>query len=119
VVEVRTRAARGVRAAFAAGRLGLADLVMVSFPASEVLRAHEAGDQTRSRRAFDLHLTLCEPLREWYSVVEKADPGRVVWSFLATGVPAAASVRPMRSDGALLRSPVGEPADSGMRAGRG
>lgn len=93
---------RGVRAAFAAGQLGRADLVLVSVPGLEVLRLQKVGDQTRSRRAFDLHLTLCGPLREWYSAVEAADPGRVVWSFPATGVPAAASVRPERSDGALL-----------------
>jgi hypothetical protein len=92
---------RGVRAAFAAGRLGLADLVLVSVPAPEVLRAQKDADRTRRRRAFDLHLSLCEPLRDWYSAVERADPGRVVWSFPAA-VPASATARPGRSSGALL-----------------
>jgi nicotinamide riboside kinase len=93
---------RQVRAAFAAGRLGLADLVLVSIPSSSALRRQRAGDRTRRRRTFDLHETLAGPLREWYAAVEAVGPGRVVWSFPATGVPSWPGVRPHRSDGALL-----------------
>jgi len=84
---------RQVRAAFAAGRLGLADLVIVSIPSSSALRRQKAGDRTRRRHTFDLHETLAEPLREWYSAVEAVGPGRVVRSFPATGVPAWPGVR--------------------------
>jgi hypothetical protein len=93
---------RHAQAAFAAGRLGLTDLVLVSIPSLEVLRQRQAGDHTRRRRSFDLHATLGEPLREWNRAVELADPGRVVWSFPTAGVPARADRRSQRSDPALL-----------------
>jgi hypothetical protein len=96
------RELRGVRAAFAAGRLGLADLVLISIPPPEVLRRQKVGDSSRRRRTFDLHVRLGEPLREWYSAFDMADPGRVVWSFPAAGVPAGLVARPRRSDGAVL-----------------
>lgn len=93
---------RGVRAAFAAGQLGFADLVLICVPPPEVLRRQRAGDQSRRRRAFDLHVRLCEPLREWYSACDEVDPGRVVWSFPTAGVPTSVSARSRRSDSALL-----------------
>ncbi|ALL79568.1 hypothetical protein AD006_30650 (plasmid) [Pseudonocardia sp. EC080610-09] len=93
---------RWVRAAFAAGRLGLADLVLVAVPSPEVLRRQKVGDSSRRRRSFDLHLRLREPLREWYSALDAVGPGRVVWSFPAPGVPTSVGVRARRSDSDLL-----------------
>jgi hypothetical protein len=93
---------RCVREALAASRLGFPDLVLVSIPPLHVLRSHDAADTTRQRRSFDLHAKLSEPLREWYTAVERAEPGRVVWSLPATGVPVTTSGRVQRCDPALL-----------------
>jgi hypothetical protein len=68
---------RETREAIAAGRLGFADVALVSIPSVAVLRTRKAADPTRQRRAFDLHARLREPLREWYTAVERAEPGRV------------------------------------------
>lgn len=65
------------RRAFEADRLGFADLVLVSIPDLETLRVRKAGDPTRSRRSFELHAQLREPLQEWYRAVERLEPGRV------------------------------------------
>ena len=93
---------RYTREALMAARLGFADMVLVSIPALDVLRSLRATDMSRQRRSFDLHEKLREPLREWYSAVELADPGRVVWSWPATGVPTTAQERPQRCDPAML-----------------
>ena len=93
---------RYVRKALAASRLGFTDMVLVSIPPLHVLRSHKATDMTRQRRSFDLHVKLREPLREWYTAVELAEPGRVVWSWPPTGVPITADERPQRCDPALL-----------------
>jgi hypothetical protein len=93
---------RHVRTAFATACLGFTDMVLVSIPPLHVLRSHNATDVTRRRRSFDLHAKLREPLREWYSAVELAEPGRVVWSWPLTGVPATLDERPQRSDPLLL-----------------
>jgi hypothetical protein len=93
---------RYVRAAFANSTLGLADLVLVSTPSLQVLRAQRAADTTRCRRSFELHATLAEPLREWYRAVELAEPGRVVWSWPPSGVPITMARRSDRCDLALL-----------------
>jgi hypothetical protein len=93
---------RYVREALATGRLGFTDMVLVSIPPLHVLRSHQATDMTRQRRSFDLHAELGEPLREWYSAVELAEPGRVLWSWPTTGVPITLGERPKRCDPALL-----------------
>jgi hypothetical protein len=49
------------RTAFAAHRLGLADVVLLSIPPLEVLRQRRDGDPTRRRRQFDLHVRLGAP----------------------------------------------------------
>ena len=86
------RELRYVRDALAAAQLGFADMVLISIPPLQVLNRHKATDTTRQRRSFDLHAKLGEPLREWYSAVELAEPGRVV-------VLAATGVRPPRVRG--------------------
>jgi hypothetical protein len=88
------------RAAFAREELGLPDAVVVSIPSLELLVQRRRGDPTRSRRSFELHARLAEPLREWYGAVDGINPGRVTWSFpdeLVTPGP-----RPRRCDPALL-----------------
>jgi hypothetical protein len=93
---------RYAREALTAARLGFTDFVLVSIPPVHVLRTHKAADMARQRRSFDLHVKLGEPLREWYSAVERAEPGRVVWSWPTTGVPITLGERPQRCDPALL-----------------
>ena len=92
-----------VRRAFAAGTLGLADLVLVSIPSLETLQRQRNADPTRRRRHFDLHSQLGEHLRTWYAGVDALDPGRVIWELPAEGVPAdVPQPRDQRSDLALL-----------------
>jgi hypothetical protein len=80
------RAARDAsRRMFAAQRLGIADLILVRIPDQAVLAQQKAADQTRTRRNFELHRQLAEPLREWYRAVSELDAARVRWSFPATG----------------------------------
>lgn len=99
---------RYTREAVAAGRLGFADVALVSIPPVHVLRIRRAADPARQRRSFDLHAQLREPLREWYTAVERAEPGTVVWSWPADAVPIKQSRRALRSDPALLDSIIGQ-----------
>lgn len=82
------------RAEFAAGRLGLADVVLCAIPAADELAAQRAGDATRARRRFALHSRLGEPLREWYQAVDALDPGRVLWEHPSGGLDAVAGIAP-------------------------
>ncbi|MBB5957344.1 hypothetical protein FHS29_003937 [Saccharothrix tamanrassetensis] len=75
------------RTAFAAGLLGLADAVFVSIPPLEVLRQHKDADPTRRRRHFDLHARLGDSLRQWYTTVDRLDPGRGIWNLPPDGIP--------------------------------
>jgi hypothetical protein len=95
---------RYVREALVTARLGFTDLVLVSIPPLHVLRSHQASDTARQRRSFDRHAKLGEPLREWYSAVERAEPGRVAWSWSwpTSGVSATAREWLQRCDPALL-----------------
>ena len=65
-------------------RLGIADLILCSIPDDDALRRQRESDPTRSRRNFELHRRLAEPLREWYAALEAVDPPRVEWAFPAT-----------------------------------
>lgn len=76
-----------VREAFRAGRLGLADAVLVALPDLETLRRQRDGDPTRRRRNFAAHVQLREPLEQWYRAVDRVDPGRVIWQLPADGLP--------------------------------
>lgn len=91
-----------VREAVIAECLGFADLVLLSIPPVDVLRSQKVSDSGRRRRSFELHARLAEPLREWYSAVERAEPGRVVWSWPAPGVPIIGIERAQRCLPALL-----------------
>jgi hypothetical protein len=90
------------RDALVGGRLGMADLVLVSVPPADVLRARRAADMTRRRRSFDVHVELARPLREWYAAVEQADPGGVVWAWPDGGVLRDSSRRKRLGSLALL-----------------
>jgi hypothetical protein len=91
-----------VRQALVTERLGFADVVLVSIPPVHVLRRRKASDAGRRRRSFELYARLAEPLREWYSAVERAEPGRVSWSWPTPGVPMIGTERARRCDPALL-----------------
>ena len=74
--------------AFAEGRLGLTDLILVQIPPAEELRRRRERDRAetgRRRGSFELHHELGAPLREWYESVERLEPGRVRWSFPTAG----------------------------------
>lgn len=75
------------RRAFAAGRLGLADLVLIAVPEQATLVERRAGDWTRTRHNFERHLQLAAPLAEWYEAVQRLDPGRVIWELPTHGMP--------------------------------
>lgn len=91
------------RLAFVAGRLGFADLVLVSIPPLKTLRAYREADRSRGRSHFDLHAQLSSPLREWYEAVDALEPGHVIWHLPAAGLPAALPTpRRHRSDPARL-----------------
>ncbi|MGA2828530.1 MAG: hypothetical protein ABSF03_20700 [Streptosporangiaceae bacterium] len=78
---------KATRAAVAAGRLGFADLVLVSLPSPEELRRRRDADPARRRRNFELHARLIEPLRAWYQAVERVEPARVHWGLPSDGLP--------------------------------
>ncbi|MGC4994492.1 hypothetical protein [Nocardia salmonicida] len=98
-----------VRDAFAQGRLGFPDVVLLSIPDAQQLVARRAGDPTRRRRHFDLHARLSEPLAEWYAALDRLDSGRVVDGFpTALDLDALAPPRPDRHNLDLLDSMVDE-----------
>ena len=68
-----------------AGRLGFADLVLCEIPDLNVLQSRQDGDRTRTRRNFDLHVHLAEPLRRWYETMDELEPGRVRWTLPPDG----------------------------------
>ena len=91
--------ARINREYFEAGRLGFADLVLCDIPDPEVLRSRRDGDPTRTRRNFDLHVRLAEPLRRWYGTMDRLEPGRVRWALPPGGsIPDPPPPRTGRSD---------------------
>jgi hypothetical protein len=74
------------REAVADRRLGIADLVLVSFPPMAELWRRREADTTRRRRNFERHVQLAEPLRDWYSTLDRVCPGRVRWHLPSHGV---------------------------------
>jgi hypothetical protein len=69
------------RDAIAAKRIGIADLVLCNVPEPSVLEVRKERDTTRTRRSFELHRRLGEPLEEWYGALRQLDPERVQWGF--------------------------------------
>lgn len=100
--------ARINRDLFEAGRLGFADLVLCAIPDREVLRRRRDGDHTRTRRNFDLHVRLAEPLYHWYAALNQIDPGRVRWSLPSDGsIADPPLLRMNRSDPSLFDQLLG------------
>ncbi|OBZ95505.1 hypothetical protein ADU59_12430 [Pararhizobium polonicum] len=67
------------RAAFAARRLGFADLYLVKKIDAAVARLQSDGDTKRLRDKFDLHVRLQEPLIAWYQSLDRVLPECVLW----------------------------------------
>ena len=65
-------------AAVAAGALAFPDLYVALDATEARLRARRAGDATRTRRHFEQHLRLVEPLRRWFAALASAAPERVL-----------------------------------------
>ena len=92
------------REAFARDRYALADLFLVSDISMDELYRRRAGDATRTRRNFDVHVQLRDSLLGWYRAIDALEPGRVTFGLPDGGVPAhmlALGPRRERS-GALL-----------------
>lgn len=85
-----------VREAMLSRRIGFADAVLLTAPDEAILRIQKDGDLTRSRRSFELHVRLREPLQEWYEVLERLRPGTVIRGLPTAGVE---DLRTMRSEG--------------------
>lgn len=94
-----------VRSQFAAGDLGLADLVLYSDPGEDELRRRKASDKTRSRRNFERNTALRLHFLRWYRALSALDPARVIWEHPAGGLSdhhLALGSRPSRSGPELL-----------------
>lgn len=74
------------RSMFEKKSLGLADLFLISIPPKDQLVAQKTGDQTRTRRSFELHAKLSAPLRTWYENIALLDTARVEWKHPANGL---------------------------------
>ena len=110
------------RDGFAAGELGLPDLIFFAELDAETLERRRASDPTRRRRRFRLHLELQPLFVEWWQAVDALDPGRVVWRHPVD----AAELRPLAPrttrtgaelfDSMLALATTGRPNDSeGLR----
>lgn len=85
------------RPVFGAGRLGIADLILVTIPDRDELIRRRNEDDSRRRRKFDLHAQLTPALAEWYGAIEELDPGRVIWRLPLEGLPGKFPSREPRS----------------------
>jgi hypothetical protein len=99
-----TTALEASRPVFAEGRLGLADLMLVTIPDRDTVIRRRAGDARRRRRGFGLHVQLTPALAEWYRAIEQLDPGRVIWHLPAEGLPGKLPPREPRSGIQLLNA---------------
>lgn len=74
------------RDAFATGRYALADAFLVSDLDVTTLRARREADPSRTRRNFERHVLLRDSLLRWYGVIDRVEPGRVVFGLPAGGL---------------------------------
>jgi len=84
------------RDAIADGRIGFADAYLVKPIEPWRARQQRNADPTRSRRNFELHVNLLEPLAKWYEALEAVLPGAVSWNLPEAGL-SSLSVRGNRS----------------------
>ena len=73
------------RDAIAAGRIGFADAYLVKPIDPKRARQQRDSDPTRSRRNFELHVKLLDPLMTWYRALESVLPGAVIWGLPEDG----------------------------------
>jgi hypothetical protein len=74
------------REAFASGRQALADLFLVSDIDEATLRTRRDADPSRTRRNFERHVRVRDPLLRWYRAIDRLEPGRVVFGLPETGI---------------------------------
>jgi len=74
------------REAIAACRIGFADAYLVKPIDPRRARQQRDADPTRSRRNFELHVKLLEPLMTWYRALEAVLPGAVIWDLPENGL---------------------------------
>lgn len=74
------------RDAIADGRIGFADAYLVKPIDPQRARRQRDADPTRSRRNFELHVKLLEPLMTWYRALETVLPGAVTWELPEDGI---------------------------------
>jgi hypothetical protein len=74
------------RDAIAHGRIGLADAYFVQSIDAQRARRQREADLTRTRRNFELHVRLLEPLMTWYRALETVLPGTVIWELPEDGL---------------------------------
>ena len=75
------------REAFSAHRYALADVYLIADVDEATLRARRDADTTRTRRNFERHVRLREPVLRWYRAIDALEPGRVRFGLPATGLP--------------------------------
>lgn len=79
-------------------QLGFADRIFFLEPTETVVRRQRASDRTRSRRNFEIHVRLYEPLRCWYVLLESLSSGTVVFNAHQTQDPVSTHSRADRYD---------------------
>ena len=79
-------ASGATRAAIANEALGFAAIYLVKCIDPHLARQQRDADPTRSRRNFDLHIKLHDPLMAWYQALEQLMPGAIIWHFPVDGL---------------------------------
>ncbi len=74
------------RESIAQGRIGFADVYLVNLIDPQHARRQRDADKTRTRRNFELHVRLSEPLTTWYRALETVLPGTVIWELPEDGL---------------------------------
>jgi hypothetical protein len=74
------------RDAIANGRIGFADVYLVKSIDPQRARRQRDADSTRSRRNFELHIKLLQPLMTWYRALKTILPGAVTWELPEDGL---------------------------------
>jgi len=90
------------RAAIAGHRLRFADAWIVKPIDPALARAQRAGDASRARRNFDLHLPLQPALLEWCESLSAQLPGRVTFGLPESDELPDVTYNPQRQDTALF-----------------
>ena len=73
--------------ALAADRYALADIFLIADVDAETLRTRRAGDMTRTRRNFEIHVKLRDATIAWYRAIDGLESGRVIFGLPDSGIP--------------------------------